>query len=127
MRPTTRQQRAYYFYLAIIGLFGLIVMVDPSSDNRFYVRGLVDISNLWLGVLTVLCVILALVNKPKFWNLHYYFAIPLLISFQRTVMIIHDPARAKVALPVYLMGWVALALNEWEEWRANRADTTAAH
>ncbi len=126
MQTTTRQQRIYYLYLCIVTLFGLIIIVDPSPDNHFYVRGIADISNVWMGIGTLLCVIVALWQKPKFWNLHYYFAIPMLISFQRTIMIIHDPARAKVALPVYLMAWLPLALAEWEEWRVHRANTDAA-
>lgn len=126
MRNTTRQQRVYYFCLVVFSLYGIIVAIDPSPDNHFYIRGLLDISNLWLGVGTLGCVALALWRKPKLWNLHNYFVFPMFISLQRCIMIILDPARAKVALPIYLMAWGFLALTEWEEWK-NSANTTATN
>lgn len=127
MRPTTRTQRAYYFYLIVMSIFGLVIIADPSPDNHFYIRGIVDISNVWMGIGTIIGVLFAMWHKPKLWNLHYYFIIPLLISVQRSAMICLDPARAKVGIPVYLLAWGQIALIEYEEWKLNRANTNASN
>lgn len=96
-------------YLVIQMGFGVVLIFDPSPDNRFMLAGL-NFSNVGLGAIALLVTVWTWRKHPPFWTLPTYLAPIFLLSIQRVLFIISEPTRAKVAIPVYLMALIPLII-----------------
>lgn len=91
-----------HLYLRIQVLMGVILILDPSIDNRFTGFGL-DVSNVWLGAAILLITGYVWAIHPPFYTLPLWAFLPIILSLQRVIMIAFLPGRAKYAWAVYAM------------------------
>lgn len=109
-------------YLVIQMGFGVVLIFDPSPDNRFMLAGL-NFSNVGLGAIALLVTVWTWRKHPPFWTLPTYLAPIFLLSIQRVLFIISEPTRAKVAIPVYLMALIPLIIVAWWAYTYGANDT----
>lgn len=106
LEPDTQLLRSLRrLYLVIQILMGVILIFDPSPDNRFTGFGL-DVSNVWLGAATLLVTGYVWWIHPPFYTLPMWAFLPIILSLQRVIMIAFLPGRAKYAWAVYALAFL---------------------